>query len=88
MLELLGVACVVLAPAVFDVFADVNVVDVGVAVLVVVVVAVVVAAVVWAALQEGSALGRPGSCLSPLPLPPPRIMDRSSLEKLELRMET
>ncbi len=60
MYELLGAACVDVAPAVVNVFVDAVVVDVGAAVLVVVVGVVVVAVGVWSALQEGSALGRPG----------------------------
>jgi len=32
-------------------------------------------------------MGIPGSCLPPSHLPPPRISDRRSLEKLKLRVE-
>ena len=50
----------------------------------VVVVAIVVACIV---LRDGSARGTPGAELSPPPPQPSRIMERSSLEKLELRVE-
>ena len=64
------------------------VVDVeDVVVVVVVFVVDVVVANVRTALQGGSARGAPGSSLPPSLLPPPRITDRSSLEKPELRVE-
>ena len=80
---LLGAACDVVAPVVFVVFAEA---DVGDGVVVVLVVVDVV--VVWAALQTGSMMGAHGSRPPPSPLPHPLTMDRSSLEKLELRVET
>ena len=84
MRELLGAACVGAAQLVVDVFAAAAAVGVGVADLVVVGDAVVVRA----ALQEGSEPGGSGSRLHPSSLLPPRITDRSSLEKLVLSMET